>query len=255
MTSDRASARPDRCASSAADCSVPASASPCVEKGVDVILDDASPVNAAPRDRLRRRPCGRDRRRPGAHRRLRAARCHRPRRRRRARHLPGRPRDRCRERQSRASRRAARPRRRPQPIHRHAPDGRPGTRRPDLCPRRPVHRSPVGASPGTTASRYRRAGAIEDLVLDLGAVPIEMIRGGARRAASRSSPTCRRWSSSLLAARLRDGHERRGRARRPGPARHTRIASSDPELWVQILGANAAPVVDVLRATATTSTP
>ena len=28
----------------------------------------------------------------------------------------------------------------------------------------------------------------------------------------------------------------------------TRIASSNPELWVQILGANAAPIVDILKA-------
>src|SRR5690606_8118829 len=56
--------------------------------------------------------------------------------------------------------------------------------------------------------------------------------------------------ASLLAARFADAEEGSLQLAGQGVRDTTRIASSAPELWVQILGANAEPVVDVLDALA-----
>jgi prephenate dehydrogenase len=53
--------------------------------------------------------------------------------------------------------------------------------------------------------------------------------------------------SSLLAARLREAPDSAVRLAGQGLRDTTRIAGSNPELWVQILGANAAPVARVLH--------
>ena len=99
-----------------------------------------------------------------------------------------------------------------------------------------------GSSRRTTASPTRRARRHRR--------PHPRPRRDARRddarasttAASRSSRTCRRSSSSLMARRLIDAPHASVNLAGQGLRDVTRIAASDPELWVQILGANAAPV-------------
>lgn len=54
--------------------------------------------------------------------------------------------------------------------------------------------------------------------------------------------------SSLLAARLLDSSEAAVSIAGPGLRDMTRIAASDPDLWVEILAANATPVAGVLTA-------
>ncbi|WP_168627594.1 prephenate dehydrogenase [Cryobacterium sp. BB307] len=100
---------------------------------------------------------------------------------------------------------------------------------------------------GHDAISYRRAAAIEDMILDLGAVPIEMGVEDHDRSVALVSHVPQ-VVSSLLAARLTDGsHAALGLA--GGGVRDvTRIAASEPSLWVQILGANAGPVARILKA-------
>ncbi|SEC12461.1 prephenate dehydrogenase [Paramicrobacterium humi] len=88
---------------------------------------------------------------------------------------------------------------------------------------------------------------IEDLALDLGAVPIEMTPDEHDDAVGLISHVPQ-LVSSLLAARLVDAPDAALRLTGQGLRDTVRIASSQPELWVQILGANAAPVADVLTA-------
>jgi prephenate dehydrogenase len=93
---------------------------------------------------------------------------------------------------------------------------------------------------------YRRAAALEDLVLDLGATPIEMdvVAHDQSVALISHAP---QLVASLLAARLTRGSDEALNISGPGLRDTTRIAASDPALWGQILGANAAPVAAVLR--------
>ncbi|MFT4283794.1 MAG: prephenate dehydrogenase [Protaetiibacter sp.] len=93
---------------------------------------------------------------------------------------------------------------------------------------------------------YRRAAAIEDMVLDLGAIPIEMDAADHDRAVALVSHAPQ-LVASLLAGRLRDGSGAALGLSGQGLRDTTRIAGSNPELWVQILGANAAEVAAVLR--------
>ncbi|ONI64276.1 prephenate dehydrogenase [Leifsonia sp. ALI-44-B] len=88
---------------------------------------------------------------------------------------------------------------------------------------------------------------VEGLALDLGATPIEMTPEEHDRSVGLVSHVPQ-LIASLLAARLRDAPDAAVRLAGQGLRDTTRIASSAPELWVQILGANAAPVVDVLDA-------
>jgi len=88
---------------------------------------------------------------------------------------------------------------------------------------------------------------VEGLALDLGATPIEMTPEEHDRSVGLVSHVPQ-LVASLLAARLRDAPDAAVRLAGQGLRDTTRIASSAPELWVQILGANAAPVVDVLDA-------
>jgi prephenate dehydrogenase len=92
---------------------------------------------------------------------------------------------------------------------------------------------------------YRRAAAVEDLALDLGAIPIEMdvAEHDASVALVSHVPQV---VSSLLAARLRDAPDTAVSLAGQGLRDTTRIASSAPALWVQILAANADQVVGVL---------
>jgi len=99
---------------------------------------------------------------------------------------------------------------------------------------------------GHDAISYRRAAPIEHMILDLGAVPIEMDAHDHDRSVALVSHAPQ-LVASLLAARLRDGSAASLGLTGQGLRDTTRIASSDPALWVQILGANAPAVADVLR--------
>jgi prephenate dehydrogenase len=93
---------------------------------------------------------------------------------------------------------------------------------------------------------YRRAAAVEQLALDLGAIPIEMDTAEHDRDVALVSHVPQ-VVSTLLARRLAGAPDSAVSLAGGGLRDTTRIASSDPELWVQILGANAAPVATILR--------
>ncbi|MBK0417920.1 prephenate dehydrogenase [Leucobacter sp. CSA1] len=88
---------------------------------------------------------------------------------------------------------------------------------------------------------------IEAVALDLGSTPLEMTPQEHDRAVSLVSHLPQ-VVSSLLAARLVPATDQAIGLAGQGLRDTTRIASSDPELWVQILGANRRPVIEVLEA-------
>ncbi len=88
---------------------------------------------------------------------------------------------------------------------------------------------------------------LEDLALELGAVPVVMTADDHDRSVALVSHVPQ-LVSSLLAARLADGSEAAVALAGQGLRDTTRIAGSDPELWVQILDANAPAVTEILRA-------
>jgi prephenate dehydrogenase len=90
---------------------------------------------------------------------------------------------------------------------------------------------------------------VEALALDLGAMPIEMGPDEHDRAVALVSHVPQ-LVASLLAGRFVDAPDGSLGLAGQGVRDTTRIAASAPELWVQILGANATPVVDVLDALA-----
>nr|WP_246414369.1 prephenate dehydrogenase [Microbacterium thalassium] len=90
---------------------------------------------------------------------------------------------------------------------------------------------------------------VEGLALDLGAMPLEMTPEDHDRSVALISHVPQ-LVASLLAGRFVDAPDGSLRLAGQGVRDTTRIAASAPELWVQILGANAAPVVDVLDALA-----
>ena len=90
---------------------------------------------------------------------------------------------------------------------------------------------------------------VEGLALELGAMPIEMTPEEHDRSVALTSHVPQ-VVASLLAARLADADDGALRLTGQGLRDTTRIAASAPELWVQILGANAAPVVEILDALA-----
>jgi prephenate dehydrogenase len=92
----------------------------------------------------------------------------------------------------------------------------------------------------------RRATLVEDLALDLGAVPISMNVEEHDESVALVSHVPQ-VIASLLAARLSGATDSAVSLAGQGLRDSTRIAASAPELWVQILAANAAPTVDVLR--------
>ena len=92
---------------------------------------------------------------------------------------------------------------------------------------------------------YGRAAAVERLALDLGAVPIEMTAHDHDASVALVSHVPQ-LVASLLAARLTGAADAAVGLAGQGLRDTTRIASSSPELWVQILGANAAPVSAIL---------
>lgn len=90
---------------------------------------------------------------------------------------------------------------------------------------------------------------VEGLALDLGATPLEMTPEEHDAAVALMSHVPQ-LIASLLAARFVDAPDGFLRLAGQGVRDTTRIAASAPELWVQILGANAAPVASVLDAVA-----
>lgn len=88
---------------------------------------------------------------------------------------------------------------------------------------------------------------IEDLAIDLGAVPVPMSAADHDASVALVSHVPQ-VVATLLARRLRDASEPAVSLAGQGLRDTSRIAASNPELWVQILGANAEPVVEILRA-------
>lgn len=88
---------------------------------------------------------------------------------------------------------------------------------------------------------------VEAVALDLGATLIEMTPEEHDRSVGLVSHLPQ-VVSSLLAARLIPATEQAIGLAGAGLRDTTRVASSDPELWVQILGANKGPVVELLDA-------
>ena len=87
---------------------------------------------------------------------------------------------------------------------------------------------------------------IEALALDLGAVPVELDAAEHDRSVALISHVPQ-VVSSLLAARLIEASEPAVGLAGQGLRDTTRIAGSQPELWVQILGANSEQVVGILE--------
>ncbi|WP_309709155.1 prephenate dehydrogenase [Pseudolysinimonas sp.] len=96
----------------------------------------------------------------------------------------------------------------------------------------------------TTPAQER---VIESLALDLGSTPIRMSPDEHDRGVALVSHVPQ-VVASLLAARLLGGGDTLPSLAGQGLRDTTRIAGSDPELWIQILGANAGPVAEALRA-------
>ncbi len=88
---------------------------------------------------------------------------------------------------------------------------------------------------------------VEDLAIELGAIPVAM--SAAQHDASVALVShVPQVVSTLLARRLAPAAAAAMGLAGQGLRDTTRVASSDPELWVQILGANAVPVIEILRA-------
>jgi prephenate dehydrogenase len=93
---------------------------------------------------------------------------------------------------------------------------------------------------------YQDASAIDDLILDLGATLVELTPEQHDAAVALVSHVPQ-VVSSLMARRLIEAPHTSVNLAGQGLRDVTRIAASDPELWVQILGQNAVPVVEILR--------
>lgn len=100
---------------------------------------------------------------------------------------------------------------------------------------------------GHDAITYQQATAIDDLILDLGATLVEMSAEDHDRGVALVSHVPQ-IVSTLMARRLTDAAASSLNLAGQGLRDVTRVAASDPELWVQILGANAKPVRDILVA-------
>lgn len=95
------------------------------------------------------------------------------------------------------------------------------------------------------ATRVEQERMLEDLALDLGSTPVRLSPEEHDRGVALISHVPQ-VVASLLAARLLDGSATATSLAGQGLRDTTRIAASDPDLWMQILGANAGPVRDVL---------
>jgi prephenate dehydrogenase len=88
---------------------------------------------------------------------------------------------------------------------------------------------------------------VEDLAIDLGSAPLKVTASDHDRAVALVSHVPQ-LVSSLLAARLVEANDSDVALAGQGLRDTTRIAASDPKLWVQILAANANQVAPVLKA-------
>jgi len=102
-------------------------------------------------------------------------------------------------------------------------------------------------APATTPAALA---AVRDLADDLGAAPLVMDAAEHDEAVALVSHLPQ-VAASLVAGRLRSASEGAVALAGQGLRDVTRIAASDPALWVQVLGANAAPVAAALRAVRT----
>jgi prephenate dehydrogenase len=102
----------------------------------------------------------------------------------------------------------------------------------------------ISATPETN---QHAVAAVEDLAIDLGAAPLKVSAHDHDRAVALVSHVPQ-LVSSLLAARLIEADGSDVSLAGQGLRDTTRIAASDPKLWIQILAANAAEVAPVLRA-------
>lgn len=96
-------------------------------------------------------------------------------------------------------------------------------------------------------SSQQAIAAIEDLAIDLGSAPLKVSALEHDRAVALVSHVPQ-LVSSLLAARLIEAEAADVALAGQGLRDTTRIAASDPKLWIQILAANAAEVAPVLKA-------
>jgi prephenate dehydrogenase len=98
----------------------------------------------------------------------------------------------------------------------------------------------------TEVTDSKAISAIEDLALDLGASPLKVSARDHDRAVALVSHVPQ-LVSSLLAARLIEAEGDDVSLAGQGLRDTTRIAASDPKLWLQILAANSKEVASVLR--------
>jgi prephenate dehydrogenase len=96
------------------------------------------------------------------------------------------------------------------------------------------------------ADRRAADSVLEALALDLGAAPVELDAAEHDRSVAIVSHVPQ-VISSLLATRLLDASDAAVGLAGQGLRDTTRVAGSQPELWVQILGANAEAVVGILE--------
>lgn len=102
----------------------------------------------------------------------------------------------------------------------------------------------ISANPHSTS---KAVSAVEDLAIDLGSAPLKVSSHEHDRAVALVSHVPQ-LVSSLLAARLIEAEGSDVSLAGQGLRDTTRIAASDPKLWIQILAANAAQVAPVLKA-------
>lgn len=122
--------------------------------------------------------------------------------------------------------------------------GGPGSARADLFFARPWVITPNEESPSSAVD------LVKDLALKIGALPIVMTASEHDRAVALVSHLPQ-LVASLLAARLVDGKDSELNLTGQGLRDTSRIAASDPTLWLQILSQNAAsvsPLISQLRA-------
>jgi prephenate dehydrogenase len=100
---------------------------------------------------------------------------------------------------------------------------------------------------GNPESKPQAVAAVEDLAIDLGSAPLKVSANDHDRAVALVSHVPQ-LVSSLLAARLIEADSSDVSLAGQGLRDTTRIAASDPKLWIQILAANAAEVAPVLKA-------
>ncbi|PPF87316.1 prephenate dehydrogenase [Subtercola sp. Z020] len=93
---------------------------------------------------------------------------------------------------------------------------------------------------------YQRGSVIDDLILDLGATLVEMTPEAHDSSVALISHVPQ-VVATLMARRLTDAPGAAVNLAGQGLRDVTRIAAGDPGLWVQILGANAQPVVGILK--------